>query len=130
MSSTGLTEVHPSAIDAAGHLARWQEAPYPAGRRMGVSQFRDGGSSALTNVLSLLLSVFAASTAAIMIVASTTHPVLLASLRLFVAAPILLPLFLRDLRRHRECLHPTHLQASIVPGPMLAIHSCPGVGAV
>lgn len=76
----------------------------------------------MTNVLLLLLSVFAASTAVIMIKASTTHPVLLASLRLFVAALILLPLFLRDLRRHRGAYTRAHFHASIVPGLMLAIH--------
>lgn len=76
----------------------------------------------LANVLLLLLSVFSASTAVIMIKASTTHPVLLASLRLFVAALVLLPLFLRDLRRHRGAYTRAHLRASIVPGLMLAVH--------
>jgi drug/metabolite transporter (DMT)-like permease len=76
----------------------------------------------LANVLLLLLSVFSASTAVIMIKASTTHPVVLASLRLFVAALVLLPLFLRDLKRFRGLYTKTHFAASVVPGLVLAIH--------
>lgn len=76
----------------------------------------------VANVLLLLLSVFSASTAVIMIKASTVHPVLLASLRLFVAALILTPLFIRDLRKHRAAYTPDHLKASVVPGVVLAIH--------
>ena len=76
----------------------------------------------LLNVLLLLLSVFSASTAVIMIKASTLHPVLLASLRLFVATLVLLPLFLRDLRRHRAEYTRAHLLASVVPGLVLSVH--------
>ena len=76
----------------------------------------------LINVLLLLLSVFAASTAVIMIKASTVHPVLLASFRLFVAAFALLPVFVRDLRRHRDAYTREHLRLSIVPGLVLAVH--------
>ncbi len=76
----------------------------------------------LVNALLLLLSVFAASTAVIMIKASTLPPVLLASLRLFVASLVLLPLFVRDLRRHRGTYTSAHLQASVLPGLVLAVH--------
>jgi drug/metabolite transporter (DMT)-like permease len=57
-----------------------------------------------------------------MIKASTTHPVLLASLRLFVAALVLLPLYVRDLKRYRGTYTKEHLKASVVPGLLLAIH--------
>ncbi|MGC9469830.1 MAG: DMT family transporter [Anaerolineae bacterium] len=76
----------------------------------------------LLNALLLLLSVFTASTAVIMIKASTVHPVLLASLRLFVAALTLTPLFIRDIRRHRDAYTTRHLWASVLPGLVLAIH--------
>jgi len=76
----------------------------------------------LVNALLLVLSVFAASTAVIMIKASTLPPVLLASLRLFVASLVLLPLFVRDLRRHRDTYTTAHLQASVLPGLVLAVH--------
>ena len=76
----------------------------------------------LLNALLLLVSVFAASTAVIMIKASTVHPFLLASLRLFVAAAALMPIYLRDLRRHRAAYTGAHLRASMLPGVILAIH--------
>jgi len=76
----------------------------------------------ILNILLLLLSVLAASTAVIMIKASTLHPVLLASGRLFVATVALLPLFFRDLRRYRHIYTWAHLRASILPGALLAAH--------
>ncbi len=76
----------------------------------------------LINILLLLLAVFSASTAVIMIKASTVHPVLLASLRLFVAAAALTPVFLRDLRRHRAAYTRAHFKASLLPGVILAVH--------
>ena len=76
----------------------------------------------ILNILLLLLSVLAASTAVIMIKASTLHPVLLASLRLWVAAVALLPLFIRDLRRHRHVYTKAHVRASVLPGAVLAVH--------
>ena len=57
-----------------------------------------------------------------MIKASTVHPVLLASLRLFVATIALLPIFIRDLRRHRDAYTVAHLRASVLPGMVLAVH--------
>jgi len=76
----------------------------------------------LLNIVLLAISVFSAATAVIMIKASTVHPVLLASLRLFVAVIALLPVFLRDLRKHRAAYTTAHLRASVVPGLVLAIH--------
>ena len=69
-----------------------------------------------------MLSVFAVSTAVIMIKASTLHPVLLASLRLLVATVVLSPVFIRDLRKHRATYTWAHARASIVPGLVLAAH--------
>lgn len=79
----------------------------------------------MLNSLLLVLSVLSASTAVIMIKASTVHPVLLASLRLVVAALVLLPVFVRDLRRHAGGAGRytwDHLRASVVPGLVLAVH--------
>ena len=76
----------------------------------------------LLNALLLLLSTLAASTAVVMIKASIVQPVLLASLRLFVAAFALLPVFVRDLRRYRGAYTAEHLKASVVPGLVLAVH--------
>jgi drug/metabolite transporter (DMT)-like permease len=76
----------------------------------------------LLNILLLILSVFTTSTAVIMIKASTVQPVLLASLRLWVAAVALLPVFIRDYYRHRETYGWQQFRASIVPGLVLAVH--------
>jgi len=72
--------------------------------------------------LFLLCGVFACSTAAIFIRNSSIHPVPLSSLRLFVAAVILAPLFVRDLRQHRETYTAKDLVASLLPGVLLGIH--------
>jgi drug/metabolite transporter (DMT)-like permease len=76
----------------------------------------------LLNILLLILSVFTTSTAVIMIKASTVQPVLLASLRLWVATLVLLPVFIRDYRRHRHAYGWPQLRTSIVPGLVLAVH--------
>lgn len=76
----------------------------------------------LLNIILLVISVFAGSTAVIMIKASTVHPILLASLRLLVAALALAPLFMRDYRRHRGACTWSHFRDSLAPAVMLAIH--------
>jgi drug/metabolite transporter (DMT)-like permease len=76
----------------------------------------------ILNTLLLLVSVFAVSTAIIMIKASTLHPVLLASLRLLVATVALLPIFIRDFHKYRATYTITHLRDSIPPGLVLAAH--------
>jgi len=76
----------------------------------------------LTNVLILLLGVFACSTAVIMIKASGEHAVLLSSYRLFIGAVALTPLFLRDLRRHRDSFRLRDLRRSVIPGLLLGAH--------
>jgi len=74
------------------------------------------------NVVLLFTSVFAVSTAVIMIKASTLHPVLLAALRLFVATVALTPVFIREYRRHRAAYTWAHVRASMLPGLILAAH--------
>jgi len=72
--------------------------------------------------LLLLLSVFAGSSAVILIKASTEHPFLVASYRLLIAALVLTPFFVRDLRRlRREGGSYTWRQAAWSVGPALAL---------
>jgi drug/metabolite transporter (DMT)-like permease len=81
------------------------------------------GAPRLRDIGILLFGVFTCATSVIMIKASTVHPALLAALRLFIAATVLMPLFLRDRRRLaaeqtvRELVRP-----SVLPGFVLALH--------
>ena len=76
----------------------------------------------ILNIVLLIISVFTGSTAVIMIKASTVHPFLLTSYRLFVAAAALAPLFFYDWHKHRATYTWTHVRGSIVPGLILATH--------
>ena len=76
----------------------------------------------ILNVVLLFTSIFAVSTAVIMIKASTLHPVLLAALRLFVATAVLTPVFIREYRRHHATYSWAHVCASMLPGLILAAH--------
>lgn len=75
-------------------------------------------------ILLLLAGVMACATAVIMIKQrpASMHPVLLAALRLFVAAVALTPLMVRDYLRHRGRFRLADLRATILPGAMLALH--------
>ncbi|MBD3391004.1 MAG: EamA family transporter [Chitinivibrionales bacterium] len=73
-------------------------------------------------VLLLLVGVYACSTAIIMIKLSTTEPMLLAGLRQLVAALVLTPLYLRDLRRFNRRFGVSVVKDSVVPGILLGIH--------
>ncbi|MDY6913267.1 MAG: DMT family transporter [Planctomycetota bacterium] len=73
-------------------------------------------------ILLLIFGVFACSTAVIFIKVCGIHPVLLAAYRLIVAALVLAPLFLRDLRRHRNRYGLAELRKSLLPGVLLAAH--------
>jgi drug/metabolite transporter (DMT)-like permease len=75
-----------------------------------------------TRYLLLFLGVFACSTAAILIKLSGTHPVVLASLRLLIAALLLSPMFYLDLEKHRSAFTPGHLQRLLLPAAVLAVH--------
>jgi len=73
--------------------------------------------------LQLLLAVLAMSTSVIFIKASTAHPVLIATLRLTVAALLLLPLERRDRRRFADTLAATaDKPRTWIPGIVLALH--------
>lgn len=73
-------------------------------------------------ILFLLLGVFACSTAVIFIKASHEHAVLLSAYRLLVAVLVLVPVFLRDYRKHRDTIHLRDFTLTIVPGIILGLH--------
>lgn len=70
----------------------------------------------------LIFGVFCCSTAVIMIQASRTDPLLLAALRLFIAAAALSPLFFRHRRKFAAVFHWRDLRATILPAFLLALH--------
>ena len=76
----------------------------------------------LLKVVLLVFGVFVTSTAVIMIKICTVHPVLLAAYRLLIAAAVLSPLFVRDLRANRSSYGLSHLRRSLLPGIMLGAH--------
>jgi len=75
----------------------------------------------LLHALSLLLGVFACSTAVILIKESTLDPVLLSSSRLLLAALCLSPWFVRALARHPD-FGARGLKRALWPGVVLALH--------
>jgi len=76
----------------------------------------------ILNLFILISGVFACSISVIFIKLSTEHPILLASYRLFVAAFILTPLLIRDLRRNGMRFTPKLFTQSILPGVSLGFH--------
>lgn len=76
----------------------------------------------LRSYLPLLLGVFSCSTAAVMIKASGTHPVVLSALRLLLATLFLSPLFFRALSLHRASFTRAHLVGTTLPAILLAAH--------
>lgn len=70
----------------------------------------------------LLLANIVGGSSAIMIKASTIHPVLQASYRLLFAAVLLSPLFFRELRRSGRRLSLRLVAPSILPGVVLGLH--------
>ena len=73
-------------------------------------------------ILLLIIGVWACSTAVLFIKASTMDSVLLAGVRQLIAALILLPVFLREYRRHRATYSLRQMTATILPGIILGIH--------
>ncbi|MBN1554066.1 MAG: DMT family transporter [Phycisphaerae bacterium] len=81
-------------------------------------------------VLLLVFGVYCCATAVIMIKACTVPPVLLSAYRLLGAGVLLLPLFVRDYRRHtgeldspeRRRFLRRELRRTILPGVLLAVH--------
>jgi drug/metabolite transporter (DMT)-like permease len=70
----------------------------------------------------LLLANIVGGTSAIMIKASTIHPVLQASYRLLLAGLILTPFFVRELRRSGQRLSFASILPSVLPGIALGLH--------
>jgi len=62
------------------------------------------------------------STSVIWINASSTHPAVLAALRLILTTLILLPIMWRDLRRHAGRFTRAHLQRTTLPALLFALH--------
>lgn len=73
-------------------------------------------------IIRLILGVYACSTAIIMIKASDEHPLLVASFRLLVAAIILTPFYLKELKKHQENFNLKIIHPSIIPGILLGLH--------
>jgi len=76
----------------------------------------------ILNLFILLCGVFSCSVSVIFIKLSTEHPVLLAAYRLLVAAVILTPFFLRDMKRYSIKLTLNAILPSVIPGATLAVH--------
>ncbi|MET0262091.1 MAG: DMT family transporter [Rariglobus sp.] len=74
------------------------------------------------SLLLLLLGVFACSTAAVMIKASTTHPFVLSAVRLVIAATLLTPLFWWEWRKHRGKLPSGWWLRTTLPALALSAH--------
>jgi drug/metabolite transporter (DMT)-like permease len=70
----------------------------------------------------LICGIVAASTAVIFIKLCSVNPIALASYRLLAATVFLLPLFIRDWRRHSETYTRQDFFSSILPGIILALH--------
>ena len=76
----------------------------------------------LPRILFLVFGVVACSTASIIINMCDIHPLMLATLRLLLAAMMLTPFFIRDFRRHRKSYTRKDLVNTIIPGLLLGIH--------
>jgi drug/metabolite transporter (DMT)-like permease len=72
--------------------------------------------------LLLLFGVMVCSTAVIMINASHTQPVVLAALRLLIAALIMAPIAWREYRRHEAAFDRSHLRRTLLPSVVFALH--------
>jgi len=70
----------------------------------------------------LITANIVGGSSAIMIKASTIHPILQASYRLLIAGILLIPLFLRDLRRTGRRMSFRLIAPSLLPGVMLGLH--------
>jgi len=72
--------------------------------------------------LQLLLGIFALSTSVIWIKAGTTHPFIVAAMRLLIACVFLAPAFLLDRARHRKAFTRDHVRRTLLPAAVLAAH--------
>ena len=76
----------------------------------------------LGRILLLVLGVIACSTAAILIKASLTHPLVLTALRLPIATLVLSPLFFLHLRRDPAAFTRAHARRIVLPACVFAAH--------
>ncbi len=76
----------------------------------------------MSRILLLIFGIFCCSTAVLMIKASRVDPILLSALRLAVAVIALTPLFLSDLKKHRDAYSWRQVRATLLPGAVLAAH--------
>lgn len=72
--------------------------------------------------LVLVIGVFSCSTAVIFIKISSEHPLLLAAYRLLIAALVLTPFFVREMKRQKGSYSVRQLSRSLLPGIALAFH--------
>ena len=72
--------------------------------------------------LLLFLGVFACSTSAVLIRMSATDPFVLTALRLLIAAVLLAPVLLSEMRRHGAAFTRDHLRRTRAPALVLAVH--------
>ncbi len=70
----------------------------------------------------LLLANFAGASSALLIKASTIHPILQASYRQLFAGVLLLPFFFGEIRRSGKPFSPRLLLPSVLPGIVLGLH--------
>jgi drug/metabolite transporter (DMT)-like permease len=70
----------------------------------------------------LFTGIFAMSTSVIWIKAGTTHPFVVATLRLLLGCALLAPVFLRDRARHHAAFTRAHLTRTLLPAALLAGH--------
>ena len=72
--------------------------------------------------LGLILGIFACSTSVIFIKSTEVNPAYLGALRLFIGAILLSPVFIRELRRHRDLDLRDMMKTSLPAGVFLALH--------
>jgi drug/metabolite transporter (DMT)-like permease len=87
-----------------------------------VAQMKAGSNQTVLRAILLLFGVLSGSTAVIMIKASTEHPMLVASYRLLVAALVLLPFYIRDLKHYTQPYGWKQVSWTLVPALALAVH--------
>src|SRR5690554_3403676 len=81
-----------------------------------------GGINLFWEFMLLLFGVFCLATSVFFIRLADMQPITLSAFRLLVATIFLLPVFLRDYRRHKEQVTRKTLLASVWPAVMLYFH--------
>jgi drug/metabolite transporter (DMT)-like permease len=73
-------------------------------------------------ILLLLVGVFCCATSVLMIKASELHPAVLSSYRLLLAALLLSPLYVRNVKKYHSEYSARDLRLTLLPGLTLALH--------